>query len=395
MNEILDKIHSFHEGLSPSKVARKYEFLTENAFRFFRGTNNLFYEDLNKAHLGPSPSTWVCGDLHLENFGSYKGDNRLVYFDINDFDESILAPVNWEIVRMVTSILVGFDALHVTDKEAIKVAEIFLQQYAQILSEGHPKYIEVKTATGIVKKFLNKVASRSAEELLEKRTRLRKGTLELHHHHNKQLVIDDKLKADLFKVFKKWMKSNNAPPNDYKVLDARFRLAGTGSIGIRRYVFLIEKKSDSNRHMLIDMKESTSSALGQYVVQMQPEWTSEAERIITVQKIMQNVPPAQLSSLTFQDKCYVLQELQPAKDRINFKMIEDDFDDLCCVIKDMATLTASAHLRGVGRKGSCTADDLMAYGNNSSWQKKLLDYAVNYKQKVFDDHKTFCNELKK
>ena len=394
MNEILYKIHSFQEGLSPSKVARKYEFLTENAFRFFRGTNNLFYEDLSKAGLSSSPASWVCGDLHLENFGSYKGDNRLVYFDINDFDEGILAPVNWEIVRMITSILVGFDGLHITDKEAIQVAENFLKRYAQVLAEGHPKYIQAKTARGIVKKFLNKVASRTPEELLEKRTRFRKGILELHHHHNKQLVLDDKLKTDLFKVFKKWMKSNNAPPNDYKVLDARFRFAGTGSVGIRRYVFLIEKRNDSNRHMLIDMKEATPPSLSQYITQ-QPEWPSESERIITVQKIMQNVPPAQLSSLSFEDKNYVLQELQPAKDRINFKMIQDNFDDVCCVIKDMAVLTASAHLRGVGRKGSCTADDLMEYGNSAAWQKELLDYAVNYKQKVFVDYKAFCTELKK
>jgi uncharacterized protein (DUF2252 family) len=143
----------------------------------------------------------------LENFGSYKGDNRLVYFDINDFDEGILAPVNWEIVRMITSILVGFDGLHITDKEAIKIAESFLQQYAQTLAEGHPKYIQAKTAKRIVKKFLNKVALRTPEEMLEKRTRYRKGSLELHHHHNKQLTLDDKLKKDLFNVFKKWMNS--------------------------------------------------------------------------------------------------------------------------------------------------------------------------------------------
>ncbi|MEO7045203.1 MAG: DUF2252 family protein, partial [Ferruginibacter sp.] len=389
------KIHSFHEGLSPAKVARKYEYLTENPFRFFRGTNNLFYEDLSKAGLSPAPASWVCGDLHLENFGSYKGDNRLVYFDINDFDEGILAPVNWEIVRMITSILVGFDGLHITDKEAIKIAESFLQQYAQTLAEGHPKYIQAKTAKRIVKKFLNKVALRTPEEMLEKRTRYRRGNLELHHHHNKQLTLDDKLKKDLFNVFRKWMNSNNAPPNDYKALDARFRLAGTGSIGIRRYVFLIEKRNDLNRHMLIDMKEATPPLLSQHITQQQPEWESDAERIITVQKIMQNVPPAQLSSLSFEGRHYVLQELQPAKDRINFKMIQDDFDDICFVIKDMASLTASAHLRGVGRKGSCTADDLMAYGNSTSWQTELLEYAVYYKHKVVADYKAFCTSLKK
>ncbi len=74
-------------------VQIKYKLMTENMFRFFRGTCHLFYEDLSKTNtIPPAPLTWICGDLHLENFGSYKGDNRLVYFDLNDFDESILAP---------------------------------------------------------------------------------------------------------------------------------------------------------------------------------------------------------------------------------------------------------------------------------------------------------------
>ncbi len=44
-----------------------------------------FYEDLQDVPLPQSPNTWICGDLHLENFGSYKANNKLVYFDLNDF----------------------------------------------------------------------------------------------------------------------------------------------------------------------------------------------------------------------------------------------------------------------------------------------------------------------
>jgi uncharacterized protein (DUF2252 family) len=49
--------------------------MTENAFRFFRGTCHLFYQDLAPAQPLPlSPLAWICGDLHIENFGSYRGD---------------------------------------------------------------------------------------------------------------------------------------------------------------------------------------------------------------------------------------------------------------------------------------------------------------------------------
>ena len=67
--------------------------MRKSAFAFLRATCHLFYEDLPKSPLlRKVPPVWACGDLHLENFGSYKGDNRLVYFDLNDFDEALLAP---------------------------------------------------------------------------------------------------------------------------------------------------------------------------------------------------------------------------------------------------------------------------------------------------------------
>ena len=104
-------------------VKLKYEAMAENIYRFYRGTCHLFYEDLSKVNNFPaSPVSWTCGDLHLENFGSYKGDNRLVYFDLNDFDEAILMPCLWEILRMVTSIFLAFENLDIEDKKAINMA---------------------------------------------------------------------------------------------------------------------------------------------------------------------------------------------------------------------------------------------------------------------------------
>ncbi|RZK54970.1 MAG: DUF2252 domain-containing protein [Pedobacter sp.] len=93
---------NFNKGRLPEMIQLKYEVMTENAFRFFRGTCHLFYERLAAIKKFPlSPLVWICGDLHLENFGSFKGSNKLVYFDLNDFDEGILAPALWEVIRLV------------------------------------------------------------------------------------------------------------------------------------------------------------------------------------------------------------------------------------------------------------------------------------------------------
>ena len=84
---IIKRIKKFNKNREPELLKLKYEALAESPFRFFRGTCHLFYEDLpQKSFILNSPKAWICGDLHLENFGSFKGDNRLAYFDMNDFD---------------------------------------------------------------------------------------------------------------------------------------------------------------------------------------------------------------------------------------------------------------------------------------------------------------------
>src|ERR1700747_2530702 len=93
LKSVPERVKEFNSGRIPEMLKIKYRNMRQNAFVFYRGSCHLFYEDLPAvSHLNNSPLSWLCGDLHLENFGSYKADNRLVYFDINDFDESALAP---------------------------------------------------------------------------------------------------------------------------------------------------------------------------------------------------------------------------------------------------------------------------------------------------------------
>jgi uncharacterized protein (DUF2252 family) len=362
-------------------------------FRFFRGTCHIFYEDLNANNsLPPSPVCWICGDLHVENFGSYKGDNRLVYFDLNDFDEAILAPVLWEIVRMITSIFLAFDSLKITDKEALQAVNIFLETFTKTLAAGNARYIEPQTATGIVKKFLTLVSERKQSELLNDKTKLIKGQLRLDKGLNKHLKINKQLKQELIDNFIPWMKSNNAPPNDYQVLDVCFRIAGTGSVGVERYLFLIQKIKNPKKFMLVDMKQSTVSSLLPYTNIKQPAWESEADRIISVQKRMQNVSPALLSKIMFHKQPYVMQEMQPTKDRINFELIQNDFKNVCCVMTDMAVITASSYLSSSGRQGSSIADDLILFAQSSDWHKAVIEYSLAYMQRVKNDYKNFVSD---
>ena len=104
--DVLRRIAAFDRGREAERLARKYASMRASAFAFFRGTAHLFWEDLARApiRLPTAPLAWASGDLHLENFGSYRGDNRLPYFDVNDFDEACLAPAPWEVARFLTSV---------------------------------------------------------------------------------------------------------------------------------------------------------------------------------------------------------------------------------------------------------------------------------------------------
>jgi uncharacterized protein (DUF2252 family) len=396
MHSVSNRIKQFNQDLLPNMVALKYEAMIENAFRFFRGTCHLYYQDLAQANTLPkSPLTWVCGDLHIENYGSYKGENRLVYFDLNDFDEGLLAPASWEISRMLTSILVAFEALKIGEEEALRMVALFLKTYSATLSSGKTISIEPRTAKGIVCSFLEKEANRKIQELLDKRTTTtKKGKIILSLDHKRHFAIPKALKIQLMDHITHWISNSSDGPYNYKVLDAVFRLAGTGSVGVKRYMFLLRSK-DKTKYLLLDMKQATTSSVQPYVTVEQPVWGSEAERVLVIQQRMQNVLPALLSVIDFKGDSYMLQEMQPTEDKIDFGVIKKRYRDIYQVIDDMASLAASAQLRSAGRQGSATADDLIAFGSDNEWHEKLISYAQHYAKQVKKDYKDFKSDYKK
>jgi uncharacterized protein (DUF2252 family) len=393
---IAERIKTFNDTRLPVYAAMKYQLMAQNTFRFLRGSCHLFYEDLATCKtLPPSPLTWICGDLHLENFGSYKGDNRLVYFDLNDFDEGALAPAGWELARMVTSIFTGFGSLGIKKKETARAASLFLQTYSAALANGKAHYIEPQTARGIVKLFLDKVCERKQKELIRQRTTIQKNErLGLRTDKTRLFPIVRSLKRELIAHLTQWIKQDPHLQHRYRVVDAGFRIAGTGSLGVKRYVFLTRNINEPKKHLLIDMKQSPVSAVQPWLNVPQPVWASEAERVVAIQKRMQNISPALLSTTIFKGDAYVLKEMQPTADKIDFMVIRDRYKDMERVIRDMAVLTASAQLRSSGRQGSVMADELIAFGMDTGWQQGLIDYAASYAGQIKKDYNEFFKAYK-
>ncbi|WP_428327985.1 DUF2252 domain-containing protein [Mucilaginibacter sp.] len=396
MSKLSERLKAFNHGLLPDMIQLKYEAMTENAFRFYRGTCHLFYEDLSKAPPLPlSPLTWICGDLHLENFGSYKGDNKLVYFDLNDFDEGILAPACYELARMVTSIFIAFEALEIEPEKAMKMAELYLKAYSNTLAKGKAISIEPRTAKGIVCDFLTSADKASQKTLLQKRTISKKKKIMLSLEDERHFKLDKKLRQELSAHINEWISTSSDGPYNYEVKGVIFRLAGTGSIGVKRYLFLLKSTNTKNKYLLLDMKQSTPSSVAGYTTVKQLDWDNNAERIISIQLRMQYVSASLLSTTIFQEESFVIQELQPVKDTIKFKLLKDEYRDIYQVVNDMASLTASAQLRSGGIQGSSIIDDLSAFGKSEEWQEQVLNYCRHYADKVKKDYREFKSDHQK
>jgi uncharacterized protein (DUF2252 family) len=391
MDEVTGRIEAFNRDRLPKMVGIKYRFMRENMYRFFRGSCHLFYEDLAKEAAFPKgPLGWISGDLHLENFGSYRSNNDQVYFDLNDFDEAILAPVTWELVRLLTSIFVGFESLEIEEKKAVKMARLFLRSYTSTLLAGKPDYVESAMAQGIICDFLTAVGKRKQRDILDKKTVLKKKKLQILTDSAKHFKIREKLKAELFRHVNDWLKIDEYSPYNYKVIDGVFRLAGTGSVGLERFAFLLKSLNKTGyKYILLDMKEASPSSLAPYIDTPQPSWTSEAERVITVQKKMQNRCPALLSVSEFRGKSFIMQEMQPTRDSINFGLLKNRYRDMYSVIDTMAMLTASSQLRSTGQDGSAITDELKAFAGATAWQEAVLDYAIKYSYRVKSYYKAF------
>ena len=149
MNPTTRAILDYNAGRDPVRLRLKYQALRKDPFAFFRGTAPLYFATLNMPRaLQQSPRVVACGDLHLENFGSYKGDNRLVYFDLSDFDEVCIAPLSFDIVRFLSSVHVAAKYLKIGNKSAVSLVTDIVDTYATALASTKPRWVERATATG-------------------------------------------------------------------------------------------------------------------------------------------------------------------------------------------------------------------------------------------------------
>jgi uncharacterized protein (DUF2252 family) len=397
-SSVLEAVLRFNAGRNEALVARKLEAIAGGPFAFFRGAAHLFYDGwsdaaVRAAGVAEVPLTWAVGDLHLENFGSYRGDNRLTYFDVNDFDEAELAPATVDLTRLLTSVLLATAAPDGDTTLGRGLCVCLLASYRAALAIGTARWLERRVARGPVRTLLRQVRTRSRGDLLaewtergqgRRRIRVRPGhtrpatadecdaVRETLAAFARRVPNDDVLSAtdleELLPDAERRTLSAGLPgrlaarvgrPRAFgEVIDVAHRVAGTGSLGLPRYVVLVRDRAAPSRHALLDLKAARASILRDAGVSRphREAWPTDAARVVVIQRRVQAVPPAHLAAVDMGATSFVLRELQPSADRVRLADLAGRSRQLATLMHSVGQVVAWAQLRSGGSGGAGTAD---------------------------------------
>ncbi len=373
---IRQRIEQFNSKRPADLRQSKYDKMKKDSFSFFRGSCHLFHEDWPMgAKIDRAPQLFICGDLHLENFGTYKGTNssgdRQVYFGINDFDEGMYASLTRDITRLAVSVLLVGKMLGLKKVDQSALVTNLLDNYRQTLLTRQRQ--NLKEAKGIVGNLLVKSADRSRLDLLKKYL----GDIDsdkLQEKDDKILAIENSRKEQVLAVYRDWAKQQSRS-EFYECLDIKQRLAGLGSLGVDRYLLLIVGKGKKQRYLL-DLKE-------QPITISASSWSSSAQRVLTVQSLRQSPVPALLGELSINQKSFTLRELQPSQDKITCDAENINRNDLQQLVQTVGQVTAWSHLQ------TDKLAEILDYAAGDKWCSIVLEYAVEYAQQVKADRQEF------
>ena len=385
--DVVRRIVTFNRGRDPRLLARKFATMRGSAFAFYRGTAHLVYEDWpRRSLLDTGPDAWVSGDLHPENFGSYRANDGDVCFDVNDFDEAELGVCTWDVVRCLTGILIATREIGVLAEDAASLCRRYVYAYCANLRDGAPGVVDSDLSRGMVHVLLQRVRSRTEPQLVGKRAvrKKKKWRILADGVHAAKLSAADRERAE--RIFTAWNKSRRKRAR-FDIVDVAERLAGTGSMGVARYVVLASRVG---KLALFDVKEEPVGSAAPYLTTRQPRWSDESERVVSVQTRAQAVSPSPLGTAQDSRDSFVVKKLSPTEDRIQWSAWNGKLDRLEHVAATMGQVTAWSHLRGAGWKGAASVKLLQVYGADRPWPPVALEYASAYAAHVQADYEQFC-----
>jgi uncharacterized protein (DUF2252 family) len=345
-------------GWHPNLLQLKRARMSVSAFAYLRGTAPMFYELLKSAPSlgsGPAGEGWIVGDLHLENFGAFRGAAPHppvgdIVFDVNDFDEAIVAPWRWDVLRLTTSLLLAMRARGLDGRTVVAAARSLVTAYATTLRTGR-----VAPAPPLVEDLRQRVAARSVERFLNARTQL-KGKQRRFIRGDRYYNLKASEVAAASHALSKYLPADGGPrppAEALEVIDVVFRVAGTGSLGCRHLAVMTAGKGGRSGEWIFGLKEEPPSAveLAGVRTKLKPN-----ERVVMGARSCLVRPPHMLGTTTLQGRPMILRRLMPQEDKLDAASLE--VAAFPSVATHFGSLTAQKHLRGATKPAQWSKADL-------------------------------------
>lgn len=372
-------------------VPLRTERMSVSPFTFYRGTAALMAADLAA---GPSSGIQVasCGDAHVANFGFYGSPQRTLVFDLNDFDEAAWAPWEWDLKRLVASIVVAGQATGRADDIVREAARKAVVTYSRALRSSISRspmnrYYAHYDATGglatpdkatraTVRAAIAAAERRTGERAVRKLTRKdADGRLHFVEQAPTMTHIDAELEASVAGAVAAYLTTTRADirllVEQYTAADTVRRVVGVGSVGTRCYVSVFQDGAD--HALLLQTKEAGRSVLAEYGGCPQPDDLEkliadkgEGARVVALQRILQGVSDPFLGYMRVGYSYYVRQ-FRDMKGGIDAETLDDEafsvYAAACGVVLARAHSQSSTAAQVVGYigNGRAVCDAIVAW----------------------------------
>src|SRR5215212_1273670 len=295
----------------PDLLPIRYARMMASPFAFMRGAAIVMAQDL-----ASTPKSGIqaqlCGDAHLLNFGAYASPDRALLFDLNDFDETLPGPREWDVKRLAASLVVagrdnGFDATDCSEAAQASAAS-YRQRMAEFSEMGELEvwYSRVgedevssllsdtknrKTTSNKLSKTVRKARGRDSLQALSKLTRVVDGRRVIND--DPPLLVrvpdGDEIRVQvnaILESYKRTLQDDRRHLLDrYRFVDVARKVVGVGSVGTRAYVVLLEGRNE-NDPLFLQVKEAGASILeGPFPSTSTHE--HQGQRVVAGQRLMQ------------------------------------------------------------------------------------------------------------
>lgn len=381
----------------PGIVPVRWGRMTHSVFGWLRGSPVVMAHDLAST---PTTSLTVqlCGDAHLLNFGLYGGSAHAQVFDINDFDETLPGPFEWDVKRLTASAIVaaetaGFPA-EIGDRAVRAAVRTYRERMAayaaaSVIDVWYER-IDVDDALAIIRpersRTLERRAARArAQSSLSVLPKLTEVTGEGRRIRDRpplvQHVDDPELERAAGRLVERYRASvpdSMRPLVDrFELVDVALKVVGVGSVGTRCLVALLYADGDDNDPLFLQVKEAEASVLERHLGPS--AHPSSGERVVTGQRMMQATSDILLGWFDSGGRHYYVRQLRDAKASADLTCIAPDpFVRYCGLC---GWVLARAH----ARTGDPVA--ISGYlGRGTVFDDAIADFARAYSAQAARDH---------